>query len=637
MNTLGEALGALREAPRWFLYLLTWDSTAAKYAKEPCALDGSRRPIDASKPENWNTYAAARAALEALPRTPERCYTLGFWLTADCGYWFFDLDKVSPGDGSLTEHAQAMVRMFPGALLEWSSSLRGLHIIGRTAGGIPPHRNRAIDGLSYEFYSAGRGIAFGLSGQATGSADTCHDVSVHQVVSSYFPKQETVAAGAAAEWNGPQDDDELIRRMLAARPSAEAVFGRKVTLRQLWDGQCDKNSEHDMALASHLAFWTGRNAERIARLMWRSGLVREKWRTHRTYVQTTIQNACARCANVYQETRPLPAGPVPATNVRNGASLMQRSFAPVQWALHGLIPQGTEILSAPPKSGKSWLVLQACIAVAAGVPLWSGRDAETQGDTLYLDLEGADRRLQERIAGLLHAFPRGISLDRFFYETDWPRAEAGVAKLREWLSEHPGARMVVIDTLASFRDPDPGRKSAYMADYQVGEMLKPLVREFPVAIVIVTHSRKMGASDAMDRISGTQGLVGGVDNYMVLSRANGNMDAELIVNGRDIREPLELALRKLKEGGWVCVGNSADIKRSDERNDVLKALASLGGVGTPRDIHSAMDAPVALQTLYKRLGRMVEAGEILKSGKLYTLLSKKDHELKPPPIPQAVI
>src|SRR3546814_7185575 len=106
---------------------------------------------------------------------------------------------------------------------------------------------------------------------------------------------------------------------------------------------------------------------------------------------------------------------------------------------------------------------------------------------------------------------------------------------------------------------DLGRKSAYMADYAVGEMLKPLTREFPIAIVVVTHTRKMGATDAMDKISGTQGLVGGVDNYMILSRASGNMDAELVVNGHDIREPLELAFRTCKAGGWTCVGNSADI------------------------------------------------------------------------------
>src|SRR3546814_8241845 len=104
---------------------------------------------------------------------------------------------------------------------------------------------------------------------------------------------------------------------------------------------------------------------------------------------------------------------------------------------------------------------------------------------------------------------------------------------------------------------------------------------------------------------------------MILSRASGNMDAELVVNGRDIREPLELALRTCKDGGWTCVGNSADIKRSDERTDVIRALVSLGGVGTPGDIHAALEAPVGMGTLYKRLARMVKAGEILKEGKLY--------------------
>src|SRR3546814_20293434 len=117
---------------------------------------------------------------------------------------------------------------------------------------------------------------------------------------------------------------------------------------------------------------------------------------------------------------------------------------------------------------------------------------------------------------------------RFIYETEWPRADAGVEELREGLAAHPGARMVVIDTLASFRDPDPGRKSAYMADYAVGEMLKPLTREFPIAIVVVTHTRKMGATDAMDKISGTQGLVGGVDNYMILSSAERRVGQEWV-------------------------------------------------------------------------------------------------------------
>lgn len=562
--------------------------------------------------------------------------TVGLWITADCGMFFLDIDALATAY-TPDARAQQLVECFPGAFVEWSSSTRGLHIIGRLAA--PMTHSSRNDALHLEFYTADRGIALNIDAQPAGNMDSVHDVS--GVVAQYFPPR--VAAAAVGErrpeWHGTEDDDELIRRMLAARVSAAAAFNGKVSLPQLWAGEVSDNdrSASDAALASHLAFWTGCDAERMARLMWRSGMVRAKWRDHCTYLATTIANACAACANVYQESAALPLPVAAEVNVRSGAALMRRDFAPVQWALQGLIPQGVEILSAPPKSGKSWLVLQACMAVAAGVPLWPGREPEAQGDALYLDLEGSDRRLKERITGLLKSFPTGTRLDRFFYETEWPRADAGVVKLREWLTDHPGARLIIIDTLATFRDADPGRKSAYMADYAVGEMLKPLVREFPVAIVIVTHTRKMAAGDAMDRISGTQGLVGGVDNYMILSRADGNMDAELTVNGRDIKEPLELALRKLGEGGWTCLGNASEIKRTDERTAVLKALTGLGGTGSRADIAGALDEPVKPDTLRKRIGRMVAAGDIVKNGKLYTLasLAAENYSHREPPSPAA--
>lgn len=622
-DSMLPALGAAGACGRFFVYLLTWNAARSKFDK---------KPIGSPAAANM-TYPQAHAETMRL-RATGQLSTVGMWITPDSGLFFLDIDAL-PADYILDARAQQLLAMFPGAFVEWSTGKRGLHIAGRMAA--PVAHSSRNDPLHLEFYTAERGIALNIDAAPTGNMDSVHDVCA--LVAQYFPPRNvpTDRGERRPEWRGPADDDALIERMLAARVSAAAAFGGKASIAQLWRGEAERTSEHDMALASHLAFWTGCDGERMTRLMLRSGLVRDKWRTHRTYLQTTINAALAACANVYVEREPLPL-PSPAVepNVRSGAALMQRQFAPVQWALRGLIPQGTEILSAPPKAGKSWLVLQACMAVAAGVPLWPGREPEAQGDTLYLDLEGNDRRLQERIAGLLKSFPRGISLDQFFYETEWPRAEAGAAKLREWLAEHPKARLVIIDTLASWRDPDPGRMSAYQNDYRVGEMLKPLTREFPVAIVIVTHSRKMGASDAMDKISGTQGLVGGVDNYMILSRAAGNMDAELVVNGRDIREPQELALRTLKDGGWVCVGNIADVKRTDERGDVLRALASLGGLGTSREIHGELENPVTHPTLYKRLQRMAKAGEIMKSGKLFTLLSIKENNLKLPPLPSSV-
>ena len=123
--------------------------------------------------------------------------------------------------------------------------------------------------------------------------------------------------GHRDDWNGPEDDDELISKLLSVRPSANALWGGTATLEDLWTGNTqafvdlypdgtggyDKSSP-DMALATHLAFWTGCDCERIERLMWRSALVRDKWTEHPTYLRNfTITKAVAGCNNVYSDPR----------------------------------------------------------------------------------------------------------------------------------------------------------------------------------------------------------------------------------------------------------------------------------------------------------------------------------------------
>lgn len=300
MSSFENALGALKAIPQWFLWRLE-PKADGKYEKTPCALDGTVFRVDASKPENWRDYEQVRFAWESLPRGQ---YAMGFWLTRECGVWFLDLDNAAGSD-----FAAQLVACYPGAFVEWSSSGKGLHVIARHTGRVPEHRTRPtrevaaqLGGLGLEFYTQDRGIAFGLSDEASGSADVVFDVA--PLVDAYFKREVLDASLVRGEWRGPADDDVLIERMLNARQSAASAFGAKASLRDLWTGNCELNSEHDMALASHLAFWTGCDEPRIERLMRRSALVREKWNESRpggTYLTYTIANACAGTTNVYQE------------------------------------------------------------------------------------------------------------------------------------------------------------------------------------------------------------------------------------------------------------------------------------------------------------------------------------------------
>ena len=62
-------------------------------------------------------------------------------------------------------------------------------------------------------------------------------------------------------------------------------------------------SSADAALAQRLAFWTGRDCERILRLMKKSALVREKW-DREDYLPRTVLSACNRQQTVYNYVKP---------------------------------------------------------------------------------------------------------------------------------------------------------------------------------------------------------------------------------------------------------------------------------------------------------------------------------------------
>lgn len=335
--SLHEALGGLRNCPQFFVWRLTWLSDKQKFEKVPAwpahrtdldlnNEDQRREGLDAQNPKNWMTYDVATSELVRLRATGGQ-YTLGFMLTRGLGYWFLDLDECLK-DGQWSPWAQWAVQNLPNALIEVSSSGRGLHFVGR--GALPPHRTkppkewRALNpGVDLELYSGGRGIAFGLTGEARGSADDVTDCQViaGAVAPTVFPpavagEDDGDFEGPRADWSGPTDDAELIALAMKSRSVASKMTG-KAAFADLWTrnvavlaktfpkaGGEFEESEADAALASHLAYWTGCDAPRIERLMRQSALKREKWDSpgHRDYLlKFTIKgSACARQKDVYK-------------------------------------------------------------------------------------------------------------------------------------------------------------------------------------------------------------------------------------------------------------------------------------------------------------------------------------------------
>lgn len=283
--------------PDYLLYKLTWNQTKQKYDKRPCRIDGT----DLAGGESPPRVSQAVAAAAVRPG-----HALGMWI--DPPMFFIDLDECVE-DGKLTPDAARLAAPFvaAGCFFEASSSGRGAHIIGTYKGDLPLHSNKRPATHKYEFYARDRGVALNLPASQGNMLQDATGLLL-PMLGEWFPPRESAALAPVdqrrPEWRGPEDDDELIRRALVARGSARQVFGGAWTFADLWAGNVPENSrsEADLAMASHLAFWTGCDVPRIERIMRRSGLMRDKWNEHRTYLRDkTIVHACATTRNVYQE------------------------------------------------------------------------------------------------------------------------------------------------------------------------------------------------------------------------------------------------------------------------------------------------------------------------------------------------
>ena len=388
----------------------------------------------------------------------------------------------------------------------------------------------------------------------------------------------------------PTDDQVLEKLLHESSGKGRALFAGDVS-------GYDSHSDADLALVSKLFFYT-QDPDQIDAIFRRSGLYREKWNRHdyrrRTYMkvantprETYEWNTIKITAHGNRINPVNPGNPINPGNpsVKSAAKLLETEMPPTAWAVPGVLPAGVTLLAGKPKQGKSWLALGLCEAIAAGGVAFGTKRVE-KGETLYLALEDNERRMQKRLKKVLHG--RGCP-DGMHYSTEWPRLEeGGTEALERWLEDTPGARLVVIDTLQKVRTPARG-KNVYAEDYAALESLLPIAARYGVAIVVVHHLRKGEAADAQDEISGSTGLSGGVDGYMILRRKPGGRGPTLYVDGRDVEEPEEYALHwNINTATWTIEGTAEEVHISEERGEILVELNRSPEPMTPKELADVM-------------------------------------------------
>ena len=333
LTALPTALDYLGSFPQFILYRLD-PKPSGKLNKVPLSPE-TLQPASAHDPVNWMTAKVAFARSRLLN---DHRYSVGFVLTANDDLFCLDVDGCADQSGwkpIVTEVTKAL----PGAAIEVSVSGNGLHVWGTYQGTAPAHKSKN-PALNIELYMEKRFIALGRP-DCKGNASTDCTAGLSNAIARWFEPGGNGAVAAnvwttepCPDWNGYPDDDELIECALRAKSASATFNDNKAAFVDLWE--CDDEaltrawpvtdrgdglpfdaSSADAALAQHLAFWTGKDCERMQRLMQQSKLQREKWERP-DYLRRTILHAVSVCASVY--TRQASVGPPSEAGNGSGAN-----------------------------------------------------------------------------------------------------------------------------------------------------------------------------------------------------------------------------------------------------------------------------------------------------------------------------
>jgi primase-polymerase (primpol)-like protein len=257
---------------QWVVWRREW--RGGKTTKVPYRASGCGR-ASSTDAATWSTFTDAVGAA---------CHFDGIALAVSPTdpYCAIDLDHcVDAVTGEIDSFACSVLERFR-SYAELSPSRSGLHTIVRACKPGPRCRTGRL-----EMYDRDRFLT--ITGLVLGDwpiADRQNQVSA--MYREFFPDQPTRTYGPLTQI--ADDDHALLERAHAARNGAKFAA--------LWRGDTSAfGSDHsaaDLALCSHLAFWTGCDPRRVDSLFRRSALMRSKWDAPRgatTYGAMTIARA----------------------------------------------------------------------------------------------------------------------------------------------------------------------------------------------------------------------------------------------------------------------------------------------------------------------------------------------------------
>ena len=285
-----------------------------------------------------------------------------------------------------------------------------------------------------------------------------------------------------------------------------------------------------------------------------------------------------------------------------------------------LLVEGTCILSAKPKLGKSWLALAMCLAVSTGKDFLGYKTKKCS--TLYLDLETSEAIQKRRVSKALNGEPVPKN---FYLETETDPVDKGfVPQIENYLEQDPDIGLVVVDVFQIIRSPAKGiKETEYEHAYRDITPLNELAQRRHISIVLVCHDRKaVDADDPFANILGSTGLQGAATQMIVMFRAKKNDPIHISVKGKTIDGLPELNV-KLDNAEWSVVeGVDAESREREELLEEYKASIIRKAIVTLIDkytrwegrcsklISDALEENIAIEDSAKIVGKFLHTHQV---------------------------
>lgn len=306
-----------------------------------------------------------------------------------------------------------------------------------------------------------------------------------------------------------------------------------------------------------------------------------------------------------------PAKPIRGIKFKrtNTDAIMATKFPAQRAIVPGYLYEGFTVLAGRQKLGKTWLAIDwACAIATGGVAM--GSISCDQGDVLYIDMENGPRRIQGRINTLFPDERNRPNLSRLEWVTEAPQLDHGfIAELERWRTSVSVPTLAIIDVLQRIKPAGTMTRNAYENDYSTWAPLQQWGTESHVAVLGLHHTKKGGADDPLEALSGSNGLSACADTTIVLDQdQNGRT---LYVRGRDVEEKETAVI--FAAGNFTVLGEASDVRRSDERAVIVSTLTDNREAMTPGELAAALGKQS--NNIKQLLFKMAKAGEVYRVGK----------------------